>query len=619
MITGLALALLTWPLPMGLPGAGLDFSWAAGLYMAVEQGKHFGTEVIFTYGPLGFLDWPMLWYSWLAFFAYLWFGLTYVALTVLLTWTISRTAGLAAAAVVVFLVMVAFNFLGDIPLLIAVGIAYTAMREDRPGWALPVLVIGGALLCAIEPLAKLSTGPPSALILILAMLGARAGRRQWAAFGAVAVVGFFAAWFLTGQGLANLPDYVANGIQVIEGYNEAMSQGGAETWEAVAMITISVVLIAFIHRARFRDARAKWFATAATAVVVYVMYKYGTTQFLKNGPPVVDLATLLAVFLFAPWSRRRAVPFLAGAGILIAIIIHSFPATPNLDVVDKLETFKGAAELEIRPGLRQEKIDISRSSLQESLAVPQSVLDLIGHKPVAIEPWEISVAWAYGLNWRPLPVFQSYTAYTEKLDRVNSDAIRDADDGPQLLLRQTIGNGPGQGRPPFLNRLSVWDPPEQNVATVCNFVPVLTEEKWQVLTRIPNRCEAPEPISTEAAAEGQVVKVPAAGHDEVVVMRVKGAKIDGLEKLGSLFWRPRERRIVLGGPYTYRLIPGTSEDGMIVSIDRTLDRGETLPELPAIKHLAIEGAGGSLEYSFERIKLKPIRLVPKKIAGEGAG
>ena len=41
---------------------------------------------------------------------------------------------------------------------------------------------------------------------------------------------------------------------------------------------------------------------------------------------------------------------------------------------------------------------------------------LRGHT-VAVEPYENQLAWAYRLKWRPLPVLQSYTAYTTGLDQ----------------------------------------------------------------------------------------------------------------------------------------------------------------------------------------------------------
>lgn len=607
-IVSVLLVLLTWPLGFSYPGEGPDFSWIGGLYMAANEGKHFGTEVIFTYGPLGFLAWPALWFDWLPVPAYLYyFGALYLPLTVVLTWSLTRTVGLLGAAIIVFLAYSAVGFLGMLPLLLAVGLTFIAMRADRPDSSLTVLMVGGGLLCAIEPLVKLSIGPPIVLIIVLGLVGARANRRQWAAFATIAIGGFFAAWFLTGQGLGNLGDYAINGLQIVMGYNESMGYSGAATWEAVAIVVFVLALVALIHRAEFRDARAGLFATLVTVVAAYVLYKYGTTQFAKSGPPVVALSSLVAIFMMAPWPRRWAGAFIAITAVAGVIVVHAYSSPANFDVVSKLAKFKETTELALRPGVRQGYIDGSRSALQTSLNLSPQALALLRDKTVAVEPWEITAAWAYELDWRPLPAFQNYTAYTKRLDDLNAAAIEDAADGPQMLLRQQpSGAVPLGGRPGFLERQPIWEPPAQNLATVCHFIPILTETPWQVLKRIPDRCHPPRLVASHTGEPGEAVPVPQAGRNELVLLDLEGAEIEGIEKLGALFWRPDERRAIVNhGEQNYRLEPGTSGDGLIVSADPSLDNRTNLVELVRIKNISIEGASGPLQFNFYRIKLTP--------------
>ncbi|MGH9268103.1 MAG: hypothetical protein ACRD0D_07990, partial [Acidimicrobiales bacterium] len=64
------LTVLTWPVP-GLGATGrLDGSWVAALNLAAHRGLDFGTEVVFTYGPLGFLGFPRLYFGWTAALAF---------------------------------------------------------------------------------------------------------------------------------------------------------------------------------------------------------------------------------------------------------------------------------------------------------------------------------------------------------------------------------------------------------------------------------------------------------------------------------------------------------------------------------------------------------------------
>ena len=154
-------------------------------------------------------------------------------------------------------------------------------------------------------------------------------------------------------------------------------------------------------------------------------------------------------------------------------------------------------------------METGRQGMQGTYALtPEALAALRGHS-VAVEPWEIAAAWAYDLDWRPLPIFQNYSAYTSELDRLNAAAIEDPN-GPEVLLRQIpAGAGPLGGRAGFMGRQPAWDPPEQNIATVCNFIPVLTEGTWQVLSRIPDRC-GPEKLI--ASLRKKVAHLVAAEH-----------------------------------------------------------------------------------------------------------
>lgn len=603
--TGVGIALLTWPVGFLSPAPGLDLSWISGLYMAVHDGKRFGSEIVFSYGPLGFLAWPELWFSWLAVFAYVYSAAIYLAFSVTLTWRLNRTVGLVGAGVVAFLYLAVLQNLEEVPLMLAVGLAFAALRADRPPATTTVLAVGGGLLSAIEPLVKLSVGPPIVLICVLGLAGARAGRRQWLLFAAIALGGLVSLWLISGQVLGDLWDYGVNSAQIISGYGEAMDFEGAKTSHGVLLVTFTLGLVAAVSRGDFRDSRARWFATALTAVLAYVLFKYGITRF-HPGPISLALGAMLGVFLMIPWPRRRAAAFLTASAVVGAIFLNEAPIPPRLDVVDNLNAFQDSAELAIRPGLRQGRINEARVNLQNALALPPEVLAAVDGKRVAIDPWEISVAWAYELDWSPLPVIQSYSAYTPRLDRLDAAAIEDPN-GPQAILRANLGGTePLGGNRSFGERQPAWDPPEQGFATVCNFRPTLTTATWQVLSRVPDRCGSPKPIASVSASPGEAVEVPQAGRNQLVILRLKGIRVEGLEELRLLFWRPPRRFAVLnGGLAAYRLVPGTGEDGLIVSRDPALDSTGAFSQLPEVKTMAVEGVNRQLQFDFYRVEVEP--------------
>src|ERR1039458_4974019 len=79
-ILPLSIMLLAWQPVLLEPKRGLDFSWGAGLDMAMHDGLTFGHQVVFTFGPLGFLGVNQLWYGDLAEVSFVYLVLIRLAL-----------------------------------------------------------------------------------------------------------------------------------------------------------------------------------------------------------------------------------------------------------------------------------------------------------------------------------------------------------------------------------------------------------------------------------------------------------------------------------------------------------------------------------------------------------
>jgi hypothetical protein len=605
-IAAAIVCLLTWQIAFSVPIPGLDQSWMGGLYMAVNDGKDFGTEIVFTYGPLGFLQWPGVWEGWLGVLSFLFLALIFYSFAVIMIDALERSVGLVAAAVVAFLFFVTIPDLEQVPLALGLGLCFLALRKGRSDWGVTALAAGGGVLCALEVLIKLSVGPEIFLACLFAMIGARARGRDWGLFVGTFVGGTLVLWLIAGQSLGTLWDYADNGLQIITGYNEAMSlEMAASTWDGVVLFGSAIGIVVATAFAPWRDLRARVFAVLAVAVAGFSSYKYGIVRF-EPSHLSLGLSALLGIWLLLPWRRPAAMTFLGATVVIGAIIVHIYPTPARLDVVGNLKTFRQQVELAARPGLRQLRADQQRASLQATFNLDPATLALLHDKTVAIDPWEISVAWAYELDWKPLPVFQNYSAYTRKLDELNAEAVRDPD-GPQVILRQNPGGALPWGARSAEGRLPAWDPPIQNEAITCNFFPVHTTPYWQVLGRVKDRCLEPELISEGTAEAGEEIEIPRPGRHAFVVLDLSGAEIEGFEKLKSMLWKPPTRTAVLNsGEVGYRLIPGTSGDGLIVSRSPSLGGSGGFEQLPQLRHLRIEGVDRTLGLKFYRVKVLPV-------------
>src|SRR5918995_665110 len=120
------------------------------------------------------------------------------------------------------------------------------------------------------------------------------------------------------------------------------------------------------------------------------------------------------------------------------------------------------------PGRRAALRDVGRRYLQGTYRLDRRALALLGGHTVAIDPWGVPIAWAYGLRWDPLPVLQN-EAYTPRLDQLNADALSSGD-GPERILRiNTLRTEPGLSPTNALDgRYPAHDSPAARVAMLCH-------------------------------------------------------------------------------------------------------------------------------------------------------
>ena len=89
-----------------------------------------------------------------------------------------------------------------------------------------------------------------------------------------------------------------------------------------------------------------------------------------------------------------------------------------------------------------------------------------------------------------------------------------------------------------------------------------------------------------------------------MLVRIHGAGISGLERLRSLIFRPKERRVRVGAG-SYRLVPGTASDGLMLRAGPGVpDSPGPFAQVPRIRHLELTGASGDLQFDFFRMKVR---------------
>src|SRR5688500_4925775 len=90
LAAGIGVGLLSWDLEFGSPGPYVDPSARAGVALASDLDLQFGSEVVFSYGPLGFLRDTRVWFADLAVLAFLYSALVHVLLACAVVLALAR-------------------------------------------------------------------------------------------------------------------------------------------------------------------------------------------------------------------------------------------------------------------------------------------------------------------------------------------------------------------------------------------------------------------------------------------------------------------------------------------------------------------------------------------------
>jgi hypothetical protein len=573
-----------------VPRTGLDPSWILGLQMALERGLDFGSDVIFTYGPLSFLDNPSVAFSGLAVIAALYAIAVRVALGVALLWA-TRERFDPVVAFVLSLAIALITGAQAQMLMLTTVVALSALVRDRPRWLAPLVIHGGGAIAAVSMLVKLNLGLGTALITLIAVLGLGAPRlRNLGSFALSFVSVGLVLWVSTGQPVFDGGDYLRSSFEVIRGYSAAMSiDDGAVGWDlAAALVAMGALGAATAWTTRDLPRLNRLAALAVVTVLSLTLFKQGFVRHV--GLSVAPVwASLAAAWVSLPWRRRHTGAVAAGVAVLFAIW---FPTSgQRLSEVDPVARLSENTERYrdlLDPARRGELRDAGAERMRSAYALDPKTLALLSGHSVDIFPWEAGIAWAYDLDWQPRAVFQSYGAYTPYLDHRAASTLT-APGGPARVLRHSGAFGPQVS---IDGRVTPFDSPEVTLAMLCQFRALRTTADYQVLAPAPGRCSERRPLTTVHAAWGESVPVPPAGPREAVIVTAEGLEPRGTERFLNLVYRAAPRRVILtidGHQGSYRLAPAGATTGLLLQVPPRLD-------LPSPYNLAVNAE----QIGFER-------------------
>jgi len=573
LLISAAIVALSWPYNLETP-IGIDESWQAALHVIGPSGLHFGQDIVFTYGPLGFLSVPSPFFGVSSVLAIIATGAVYLAAAATLLVLARRLLPLwVAAAVVLVTARAVFPSLPLFELLQALIFVWSVevLLADRLRIRAEWLIAGAAILAAIALMGKTNVGVfASAMLLVASIALARPWWRGAAIFAGVAVAGCLAIWIVAGQPLGALPAFIASSIEIVRGYSEAMvvDTHTSLRWVYVAYL-IAIAILGWIGWGSIRD-RPRAERLAFLAIAAILAFAEWKTAFTRNYTFYAMATAIVALFPLASrldtLPTRREIAALAFAPLFVALVATA--SIEPVDLVNVRASLRGSAltAAAVLPWRQAEAVERTRTQLREELAIPDDLLAQLRGQSVHIDPWQTIVAFAYPeIRWSPLPVFQAYSAYTTALDELNADRLR-SDQAPAVILRERVDGA--DGNPLAVDHRFVWfESPSTTLETACRYVAVAANDRWEVLDRTQFTCGDPEPLGIVTAKAREVVAVPKETRpDRFVIVRISGFPDGILEKLRAAVFRADEWYVDVGDRGHFRLVPGTADDGLLLAV-----------------------------------------------------
>ena len=391
----------------------------------------------------------------------------------------------------------------------------------------------------------------------------------------------------------SLIEFLRNSWEISSGYSSAMSIIGSKNEIALAISELFLILwlMFFITKEGYLN------LSLSFLFVLLISFKHG---FVRQDLHVivfaitVPLITSLLILKISKF-RHQKISYYFFTYILIASLIISFPVInfskvytmarllpkyivnsvinlvgkmPNQSILDQLSYESEINSNKFNIGKLQSIINQKSLSNLANMQLPDNVKNLVNGKTIDIIPWEISLVPANQLNWKPRPIFQSYSAYTNTLDNFNFESMSKL---PRDYIFYNFTSIDGKNPHPF------FDEPKTFSYVFCNYEPsgdvpdfiktpklsnIVLLEKRQVSRCLPDSLGEISSIPWNNAYSIEV------GNGKIIRAKVK-FQYSLLGKIYKTLFRspPVMMKIsyVDGSQNTYRIIPENSENGVIVS------------------------------------------------------
>jgi hypothetical protein len=547
---------------------GMDNAWSLVRHMAFIRHWQFGKDIVFTYGPWGFLasgyyppTYPVAVIAWII--------LSLVFLCA--GWRLA--CHLSGNRLVAGLWLVGFTAAASIP-------AGDDFNARLVAWVLLLLFlhffVEECVFTPIQALLVMSLGWLSLVkftglvesVMVVAVIAAdnifRHRRLPWIVPLWMASLVCF--WVAARQHLSSLGPFLCNSWRITSGYTEAvMLTGQMEARNAVCFLLIAALLCALTGRVAW--ARHRFLGAlplAGLGTILFIVFKLGYVRNDRHeiaSPMALVLISL--VCLAVAWSGGKRA---AGAALCLLIASTLFASSvfnywlPGNGLWKQLAgTFRiyNLFAPVAGPFTGYLRSDYEKNLASERKAHPLPPIE----GDTDLYSYDQTVLFAHALPYQPRPIIQSYSAYTPELAAMNAAHLRTARAASNILFAIQ----PLDGDFPSLDDGLSW--PE--LLTLYDIKGRSDDGgRFLLLSRAASAREFHlTPLQNTSARFGEPVTLPAATSGPIWVEIEIKKSLAGT--VVSALYKPPELMLTVSlqdrTSHRFRLIPGMAGGGFLLS------------------------------------------------------
>ncbi|HMQ08125.1 MAG TPA: hypothetical protein PKC30_12555 [Saprospiraceae bacterium] len=447
------LFIIIFPGQPDVPRIGLDAGWVNVISHAYFHNFQFGKDIHFTFGPAGIFHLPYFLYSREAMgnTIFLAFLLVFIICTSLYHLLEKQTFAfrIIISFSIVWGLLISTAFIWYLFPLILPGLYYHSFKRNI---LKKLLVTSIIFLLALSVLIKFSYFPTAFLVVLLLDVDNIMGRKRLIPQFLLVFLAFLILTFvLLKQNILHFPKYIYGSLQIMSGYSEAMQIWNPlkQLQQPIVFILLSMCLISSLfNSSMIKELRKTLILLIVLSASLYISFKNGFTR--HDGHALIAFSGLCVTAGFIPIYFREIISqslinrslylltlyfTITGSGLFFMKIKQLDKAryttitSMTTSWLNKYKSAKSFINYPSKLSQLDKAYDLAVEKVKDQLPIEFAPTD----GTIDVYPNEQTYILAHGLNYKPRPIFQSYSAYTQYLLQQNKNHLI-GNDAPDYIL-----------------------------------------------------------------------------------------------------------------------------------------------------------------------------------------